>query len=63
MTVNWATTKLSVWLSGTGTKPESKPLTRGEQGVFKDDWVTVWFFCLKVKITVSPGSALTNSGS
>ena len=29
----------------------------GWQGLAKVDWVTVWFFCMKVKSTESPGWA------
>ena len=37
--------------------PESKPPSRGVHGESSEDWVTVWFFCLNVKTTRSPGSA------
>lgn len=37
--------------------PESKPAAERWQGLSKVDWVTVWFFCWKVKRTESPGWA------
>jgi len=42
---------------GRTDNPESKPSAMRWQGLSKVDWVTVWFFCLKEKSTVSPGCA------
>ena len=38
--------------------PVSKPLALRWQGLSKVDWVTVWFFCWKVKTTTSPAWAV-----
>jgi hypothetical protein len=57
-----ATGKLSVWVGVTGTNPESKPDASFTHGDANVDWVTVWFFCLKLKRTVSPTAAVTDSG-
>lgn len=43
--------------AATNWKPESKPPDNGVQGLSKEDCVTVWFFCRKVNVTVSPIAA------
>lgn len=46
------------WMYGRSTyKLESKPLGIAWHGVWRVDWVTVWFFVLKVNVTVSPTAA------
>lgn len=42
--------------------PVSKPPNNGAQGLAKEDWVTVWFFCLNVKTTISPALAFYDMG-
>ena len=37
---------------------ESNPPESNAHGFSSEDWVTVWFFCLKTKVTVSPGAAV-----
>lgn len=48
--------------SGLGMKPESIPPSIFLQGSAKVDWVTVWFFCMNSKTTMSPTLALMVSG-
>lgn len=62
LTVSSAIGKLLVTVAATGMKPESKPPARGEQGVARVDWVTVWFFWWKVNRITSPTFALTDDG-
>ncbi len=50
--------KLTVAYEGRTYNPESNPFAACEQGLAKVDCVAVWFFCLKVKVTVSPGAAV-----
>jgi hypothetical protein len=36
----------------------SKPPEAALQGLAKVDCVAVWFFCMKTKVTISPGLAV-----
>ena len=57
MTTTVKVGKLSVWLAGTGLKPELKPPSLGEQGPANEVWTTEWFLGWKWKMTWSPASA------
>lgn len=55
--------------AATGMKPESKPIcpevevdVSERHGALKDDWVTVWFFCMNWKVMVSPTCAVMLDG-
>jgi len=63
----WKEGKPLVTPAATGMKPDMKPAVpvefeRGTQGLAKFDCVTVWFFCLKLNVTVSPGMAVIFAG-
>jgi hypothetical protein len=49
-------------LFGLGMKPESTPPIILTQGRGKVDWVTVWFWDMKVNSTISPTAALIDGG-
>jgi hypothetical protein len=48
--------------SGLGMKPESIPPSIFSHGLANVDCVTVWFFCMKTKETMSPTAAVMDSG-
>ena len=49
-------------LFGLGMNVESMPPARATQGSGKEDWVTVWFWDMKLNWIMSPTAASTELG-